>query len=188
MLKLNRTLHLKADSESSQIRLSRLKSLHYWNNSRAGWNPLPAGQVQDWTGSAGFPSTASQSPSQNSATGSAGCCHPLLQEPDGLSSVWESQILCPPRAQRQRGARMRLGELTLPPLLAKPFTPALHPLLALQCRGSLGGQIRSRWFALCCFGGVSWVGLGGAQQLDGRAWLQVLREMVTTKRAEAVHL
>lgn len=166
VLKLNRTLHLKADSKSSQIRLSRLKSLHYWNNSRAGWNPLPAGQVQDWKGSAGFPSTAFQSPSQNSATGTAGCCHPLLQEPDGLSSFWDSQILSPPIAQRQRGARMHLGELTVPPLLAKLFTPALHPLLALQYRGSLGGQIRTSWLALLCcsehtlprcFGDVSWV-------------------------------
>lgn len=154
VLKLNRTLHLKADSESSQIRLSRLKSLHYWNNSRAGRNPLPAGQVQDWKGSAGFPRTAFQSPSQNSATGTAGCCHPLLQEPDGLSSCWESQILsCPPIEQHKWGARMHLREPTVPPLLAKPFTPALHLLLALQCRSSLGGQIRTSGFT--CYYTVS---------------------------------
>lgn len=145
VLKLNRTLHLKADSKSSQIRLSRLKSLHYWNNSRAGWNPLPAGQVQDRKGSAGFPSTAFQSPSQNSATGTAGCCHPLLQEPDGLSSFWDSQILSPPHSTtsaRGKDAPWRTDRASAAgQALHACVTPALSPAIQGQPWGTDSDQL-----------------------------------------------
>ena len=48
---------------------------------------------------------------------------------------------CTSTAQHKRGAMVQLRELTVPLLLAKLLTPALHLLLSLQCRCSLGGQI-----------------------------------------------
>lgn len=168
VLKLNRTLHLKVGSESSQTRLSGWKSLQCWNNRVVGWNLLPAGQVWDWKGSVGSPSTALQPPLQRSVTGTAAHFHGSGTVSAAIGSPKSSILI----AQDKCGATMHLRELTVPLLLAKALTPVLHLLLSLPWRCSLGEQILTSWFAsphwyehtlLYYCSEVSWVGLGGGQ-------------------------